>query len=157
MSRMKPGQEPAPLRILLADDDTDDSLFFEKALHALPITTHPKTLKDGEELMNYLIENSENLPDVLFLDLAMPRKTGFECLTEISNHEKLKRLPVFVFTTSFLSKMDFETEIKTMLNNMGAQGYIRKNTNSDQLQEVIHNALIGVMEKRTLPAPGQKL
>ena len=65
---MNPNQQNAPLNILLADDDTDDRFFFDKALKEIPIATHLTTVHDGEQLMNYLSENSEHLPDVLFLD-----------------------------------------------------------------------------------------
>src|SRR5450759_3766148 len=89
------------LNILLADDDTDDCFFFDKALRETPIATHLTIVHDGEQLMDYLSKNSEHLPDVLFLDLSMPRKTGFECLSEIKENKKLKDLPVVMFSTSF--------------------------------------------------------
>ena len=89
-----------PLKILLADDDTDDRSFFEKAIKQIPIATSLTTFNDGEQLMNYFSSNPEKLHDVLFLDLSMPRKTGFECLSEIMENEKLKNIPVIVFTTS---------------------------------------------------------
>jgi len=62
------------MKILLADDDIDDCFFFEKALEELQLSTHLTIVHDGQQLMNYLSENSKNLPDVLFLDLNMPRK-----------------------------------------------------------------------------------
>src|SRR5580700_8522914 len=99
---MNQKQELAALNILLADDDTDDCLFFEKALKEIPMATHLTIFHDGEQLMNYLSKNFELRPDILFLDLAMPRKTGFECLSEIKEDEKLKVLPVFVFTIAFI-------------------------------------------------------
>ena len=69
-------QQNAPISILLADDDADDRFFFGKALKELPISTELTTVEDGEKLMSYLLKNSEKLPDVLFLDLNMPRKNG---------------------------------------------------------------------------------
>ena len=139
---------PTQLNILLADDDTDDCIFFAKALEALPIfTTRLTSVHDGEELMNYLSENSENLPDVLFLDLSMPRKTGFECLSEIKQNEKLKNLPVFVVSTSYPRDMYYERDMVNMLFKIGAHDYIRKPRDFKQLTQVIHNALIMVTEK----------
>src|ERR1035437_9311690 len=88
------------LNILLADDDTDDCNFFKKALEELSLSTHLTTVHDGEELMSYLSENSEHLPHVLFLDINMPRKNGLECLAEIKQNEKLKDIPVVMFSTS---------------------------------------------------------
>ncbi len=74
------------LHILLADDDIDDCNFFDKALQALPISSNLTTVRDGERLMKYLGENSKQLPNVLFLDINMPRKSGFECLSEIKEN-----------------------------------------------------------------------
>jgi DNA-binding NtrC family response regulator len=135
------------LNILLADDDTDDCHFFEKVLKEIPIATRLTTFQDGEQLMNFLSLNSECLPDILFLDLAMPRKNGFECLVEIHRHNKLKGLPVFVFTVSFRNNMNFESNIEAMLQEMGAYGYIRKNSDFSQLKVVLHNALMSVAKK----------
>jgi CheY-like chemotaxis protein len=75
-----------PIHILLADDDIDDRGFFEKALLEIPIACQLTMVQDGEQLMDYLNKHTMELPDVLFLDLSMPRKTGFECLTEIKEN-----------------------------------------------------------------------
>ena len=66
--------------IALADDDEDDRLFFKDAFDELKINTVVSTHCDGEELMNYLHQPETILPNILFLDLNMPRKNGFECL-----------------------------------------------------------------------------
>ena len=132
----------ASLNILLADDDIDDCFFFGKALKELPLATHLKIMGDGEQLMAYLSQNSENLPDVLFLDLSMPRKTGFECLQEIFEDQKLKTIPIVVFTISYPHNPDFEKEIINTLSGMGARHYIRKSTDFTKLKQDIYNALI---------------
>ncbi|MGZ3902669.1 MAG: response regulator, partial [Bacteroidia bacterium] len=93
-------QTNGTINILLADDDKDDRYFFEKALKTLSIKAQLTISEDGEKLMAYLLKHSEKLPDVLFLDLNMPRKNGAECLTEIKLHEKLKKLPVIIYSTS---------------------------------------------------------
>lgn len=135
------------LHIILADDDIDDRFFFDKILKEIPIANHLTTVNNGEQLMNYLIENSEHLPDVLFLDLSMPRKTGFECLSEIKENEKLKDLPVIMLSTSFPRDNKYEQHIVKMLYTIGAQDYIRKPNDFIKLKQVIHNALIKVIEK----------
>ncbi len=144
---MKVNQQNIPLNILLADDDTDDRFFFEKALKEISIATHLTTVEDGEQLMDWLAENSDHLPDILFLDLSMPRKTGFECLTEITENEKLKDIPVVVFSTSFQRDINYENGLSKMLVDIGAQNFVRKPGNFEQLKEVIHQALIRVTEK----------
>ena len=135
------------LNILLADDDIDDCNFFKEALEALPITTELKTVHDGDELLKYLAENTTQLPHVLFLDINMPRKNGFECLAEIKENEKLKALTVIMLTTSFTRGIDLEDNLKGTLTRMGAAAYIRKPNDFNDLKEVIHQALIKVEEK----------
>ena len=137
----------APLNILLADDDADDRLFFTKALKEIPMATRHTSVQDGEQLMDYLAKNLENLPDVLFLDLSMPRKTGFECLTEIKEDKRLKVIPVIVFTTSFGRGIDFEQSMINTLSNIGSQEYIRKPGNFEQLKQIIHKVLMVINKK----------
>ena len=141
---MNPEPQTAPLKILLADDDIDDRLFFARALKEIPIACNLIAVSDGEKLMDYLDKNSEELPDILFLDLSMPRKTGFECLSEIKENEKMKNIPVFVFTISFPHNEEFENNIKNMLSKIGANDYINKTSNLAELKEIIHKALIKV-------------
>ena len=123
------------LNILLADDDIDDCRFFKQALEALPISTELVTVHDGDELISYLEANTTHLPHVLFLDINMPRKNGFECLSEIKKNEKLKDIPVIMFSTS---KAPDKINI---LFNTGADVYIHKPSNFSELVQVIHHAL----------------
>jgi len=141
---MKIKQETSPLNILLADDDMDDRFFFDKALKEIPIASQLITVNNGEQLMAYLIEHSGQLPDVLFLDLSMPRKTGFECLSEIKENEKLKGLTVIMFTTSFTRGFDLEDNLRNTLVRMGAADYVRKPSGYEELKLVIQQALINL-------------
>ena len=147
---MKTDSGLTTLHIILADDDIDDRLFFEKALKEIPIPNRLTIVNDGEQLMNYLIENVDHLPDVLFLDLSMPRKTGFECLTEIKESKILKDLPVIMISTSFPRDNKYEQNIIKMLYSIGAMDYIRKPGDYQTLKEVIHTSLIKVIEKNVV-------
>src|ERR1035437_7067184 len=144
---MKPKQQHAPLNILLADDDTDDRLLFAKALNEISIATHLTTVHDGEQLMNYLSENSDNLPHVLFLDLNMPRKNGFECLCEINENEKLKDLSVIILSTSYPQDKSYELGMISNLFKLGARVYIRKPSDFAQLKQTIQYALPMALEE----------
>ena len=128
------------LNILLADDDTDDCVFFKNALKDLVIPTSLIAVHDGEQLMHLLINETLELPHILFLDLNMPRKNGFECLTEIKLNKKLKQLPVIVFSTSF------EQEMVNMLYKNGAQFFIRKPSEFLQFKKIIQQALTLVVQ-----------
>ena len=121
-------------KILLADDDQDDRLFFSKALKELPVTCDLTTVNDGIELMNFLNNDDSELPDVLFLDINMPQKSGTECLAEIKQNGWLKNLSI-MFSTS-----NSPDAIK-MVFNRGANVYIRKPNDFTKLKQVIYHAL----------------
>ncbi len=123
------------LRILLADDDKDDCYFFKMALDALDIATVLTIVSDGEKLMVYLSENALKHTDVLFLDLNMPRKNGFECLSEIKQNPALRDLPVIIFSTSF------EKEVVKQLYLNGANYFIRKPSEFSQYERIIQHAV----------------
>lgn len=144
---MNSEQQQPPLNILLADDDADDRSFFEKALKGIPINTNLSAVNDGEQLMDYLTKTSEQLPDVLFLDLSMPRKGGFECLTEMKENSTLKNIPVVMFSTSYTQGFDFEQGMISVLYKIGAQDYIRKPGTIPQLKELILHSLRKVIKE----------
>lgn len=87
------------LFILLADDDQDDCLLVEDALEELGVSYKLKCMKNGIELLEYLGDKSNPLPDVVMLDLDMPMKHGLECLDEIRNQMELTSLPIIIYTT----------------------------------------------------------
>ena len=66
------------LNVLLADDDADDCQFFKDAVTAFISPTNFRAVHDGEQLMRVLRNETTKLPDIIFLDLNMPRKNGFE-------------------------------------------------------------------------------
>jgi len=134
------------LKILLADDDIDDCIFFKEALVELLLSTHLTTVNDGEQLMQLLTNETNVLPHVLFLDLNMPRKNGFECLTEIKLSKKLKQLPVIVFSTSF------EQEVVNQLYKNGAQYFIRKPSEFSQFKNIIQLSL-ALITKENISQP----
>ena len=123
------------LNLLLADDDADDCMIFKEALEELPISSSLETVSNGDELMDMLSAKSTTLPDIVFLDLNMPRKNGLECLSEIKVNEKLKTLPVIVYSTSL------DHEVIHQLYEKGAHRYIRKPGDFSKLKKVIFKAL----------------
>lgn len=123
------------MNLLLADDDEDDCSFFEEALGELPLAVNLKTVCDGERLMQFLNTETDTLPNVLFLDLNIPRKNGMECLLEIKSNKRLEDLSVIIFTTSS------EQSMVNMLFDKGARYYIRKPAEFSQLKKVILQAL----------------
>ncbi|HEY6062576.1 MAG TPA: response regulator [Chitinophagaceae bacterium] len=139
-----------PLSILLADDDMDDCNFFKEAVEELLLPTQLSILHDGEQLMQYLNTETSKLPDVLFLDLNMPRKNGFECLSEIKINPKLKQLPVIIFSTSF------EQEVVNLLYKNGAQYFIRKPSEFLQFKKIIHQTFHTLIIPQNISQPGRE-
>ncbi len=119
-------------------------------MNELPFTYHLTIVQNGELLMQYLSQNPETLPDVIFLDLNMPRKTGFECLTEIKENELLSAISVVIFSTSYPKNVHFEENMIHILNKIGAQDFIRKPHDFQQLKLFIHHALNIVTKKAEL-------
>ncbi len=93
--------------ILLADDDEDDRLLTADALRAAKVANALHTVKDGEELMDYLYRRGKYAPPapsprpgLILLDLNMPKKDGREALREIKADSELRSIPVVILTTS---------------------------------------------------------
>jgi len=119
------------INICLADDDEDDRLFFTDAFEELKINTKVSTFKDGVELMDYLNHEDSVLPNVLFLDLNMPKKNGVECLLEIKKNEKLNDIAIAIYSTSSSEEHIEETFIN------GANIYIKKPNDFDNLKKIL--------------------
>lgn len=123
------------ISLLLADDDPDDCLFFEEALDELPFSVQLTCVNNGEELMLFLAQENQVMPTILFLDLNMPRKNGLECLIEIKRNDKLKALPIIIYSTSL------DTKTAEIMYDLGAHHYIRKPSEFSKLKDVIGTAI----------------
>ena len=152
---MSHSETTPPLKVLLADDDMDDRNLFAEALQGIQIATQLTTVNNGEELMDYLLKNTKNLPDIIFLDLSMPRKTGFECLYEIKENKNLNGLPVIMFTTSFIRGYEFELTLTNTLSGMGAEDYIRKPASFEQLKLTLQESITKAVKRIKLRKNGE--
>jgi CheY-like chemotaxis protein len=121
--------------IFLADDDEDDCMLFRDALNEVCTGSQLTVAANGVALMDILDLPPVPLPDVIFLDLNMPLKNGFQCLEEIKQDEKLKKLPVVIFSTT----MQQEAVNKTYRD--GANFYICKPSNYGQLKRTLEKVL----------------
>jgi len=122
--------------ILLAEDDPDDCMLFEQAFNEVNnVFLSLKVVNDGAELMNFL-EDTTSLPKLIFLDLNMPVKNGYECLLELKGDDRLKNIPVIIYSTSG-SPSDIE---KT--SSAKAHLYITKAKSFTHLKKIIHKVLV---------------
>ncbi len=134
------------LTILLADDDNADCLLFQEALNELPVVAEFSTVENGEQLIKRLTEQGDDLPDVVFLDLNMPRKNGFAALGEIKRNPDLEKLPVIIFSTAQ------EAYGVNQTYRDAAHYYIRKPTKFSELKKVIYEALKRITQENN-PLP----
>ena len=127
-----------PITILMADDDEDDRLLTEEAFMESHLANDLHFVKDGEELMQYLLRQGEYAdpktsprPGIILLDLNMPKKDGREALEEIKANPDLCRIPVIILTTSKAE----EDIIRSY--DLGANSFIAKPVTFRRLVEVL--------------------
>jgi CheY-like chemotaxis protein len=137
--------------LLHVEDDPNDVLLLQRAFKKaeLPLTIHSVT--DGDKAVAYLSGSGEfsdrekfPMPDLVLLDLKMPRKSGLETLAWIRNEAKMKRLIVIIFTSSR------HDEDVSKAYELGANSYLVKPVGSDTLMELarlIHKYWINVNER----------
>ena len=93
-----------PLSVLLVEDDPGDVMIAREALAAGRLSTELHVVTDGVEAMQYLRRDpgyaDAQRPDLILLDLNLPRKSGHEVLEEVKSDPELRRIPVVVLTTS---------------------------------------------------------
>jgi len=123
------------IRVMLADDDEDDRLFFTDAFEEIKMKTEVSTLNNGIELMNYLNQPNSFLPHVLFLDLNMPGKTGMDCLREIKTIDRLKDIAIAIYSTSASDEDIEETFVQ------GANIYIKKPHEFSALKKILEDVI----------------
>lgn len=130
-------QQPTPpKRIFLVDDDSDDRSLFVDALSAIDQSVILTQAENGEQLMNLLQTPPEPLPEIVIMDLNMPKLSGFECLEAIRNDAgKLKDLNVVIFTTSN-SRKNVETAFA-----LGASFYAVKPNSFEELKVLVRSIL----------------
>lgn len=92
--------QTSPKRIFLADDDADDRSLFAEALHKIDSLAILTQAEDGKALMDKLYISVNPLPDVIILDINMPKLNGFDCLEKIRGDKgNLKNTPVIILST----------------------------------------------------------
>lgn len=123
------------IHIILADDDEDDRMLFTDAFSELRINTKVNTFNDGVELMDYLNAPDSVLPNVLFLDLNMPKKNGIECLYEIKKDSRFNDIAIAIFSTSSSEEHIEETFVQ------GANIYIKKPSDFTTLKKVLSDVV----------------
>ncbi len=124
-----------PIEILLVEDNPGDIRLTQETLREFELRNHISVAKNGEEAMAFLRREGPYVdavhPDIILLDLNLPKKDGREVLAEIKADEKLRRIPVVVLTTSSAEQDIFRTY------DLHANCYITKPVDLDQFGAVI--------------------
>ncbi|MGV3602533.1 MAG: response regulator [Dyadobacter fermentans] len=134
--------------IFLADDDEDDCMLFEDALREVSTSAELLKASDGVELIDLMEKTVPPPPDVIFLDLNMPRKNGFECLDQIRKTKAWEGIPVVIFSTTG------QEEMVRKVHEKGANFFIRKPGSFPKLKQAIKQILdIDWTKHSWTPAP----
>ena len=136
-----------PVHILIAEDDADDRTLLRDAFSLNGRKDGIQFVHDGQELMNFLSDkkNETELPDLILMDLNMPRKDGREALREIKNNPLFSQIPVIVMSTS-RSEDDISGTYQ-----LGVNSYIVKPSNFQSLVSSIKNLCSFWLTTSTLP------
>lgn len=117
---------PKKRSVYLADDDVTDQEIFRDALKEIDTPLTLNVFNNGIDLLTRL-ENSETLPDVIFLDLYMPKMDGSDCLIKMRENPLLDYVPIIVYST------EFDIDRIEELFEYGANRYLRKTASFDSL------------------------
>ncbi|MBM0229256.1 MULTISPECIES: response regulator [Micromonospora] len=126
---------PSPVRILVVDDDPGDVLMIEEALEDSDVEKVIDVVNDGQEAMEFLRREGRHTdarrPDMILLDLNMPRMDGRQVLGEVKRDEDLRTIPIVVLTTS-----NADTDIVGSYT-LQANAYVTKPIDLDDFNDVV--------------------
>lgn len=117
--------------IMIVDDDRVDSMTISRALKDIHVTNVIIYKQNGEEAAEYLLNESNERPCIILLDLNMPKMNGVEFLKKMKDQDHFKRIPVIVLTTST------EEQDKVNTFDLGVSGYMKKPVDYHQFVEVM--------------------
>jgi len=139
-----------PKRILLIEDNRGDIRLIQEALKSSDVACEVVTARDGMEAMAYLRQEGEfagaTCPDLILLDLNLPKKDGREVLAEIKADHALKHIPIIVLTTSRNEEDIFKSY------DLHVNCYISKSRNLAQLFKIVRGIEAFWLETARLPS-----
>ncbi|MBC7905081.1 MAG: response regulator [Gemmatimonadaceae bacterium] len=133
--------------ILLIEDDADDVELLQEALKNGGIVYDMRVLKDGSAALNHF-KKPDHFPDVIVMDLNLPKVHGKELIKEIKSHDQLRDISLLILTTSS-SKEDIDFAYKS-----GADNYIVKPTSIEEIQNTVHAIVELGNKKFNASSPG---
>jgi chemotaxis family two-component system response regulator Rcp1 len=126
------GERAVPIQILLVEDNPGDARLAREAIRSYKLANELHHVEDGVAAMDFL-RLGEPRPDLILLDLNLPKKDGRQVLKEIKQDQSLRRIPVCVLTTS-----SAESDLAKSYDNY-ANCYITKPVDFDQFVKVVRS------------------
>lgn len=120
-----------PRTFFIVDDDIDDQELFIEAVREVDTSISCFPVSNCEEALALLVNAKTNLPDMIFLDLNMPRLNGKQCLAELKRHAHLRDIPVIIYSTSS-EKRDIDETTR-----LGAAHFLTKPNRFEDLCKAI--------------------
>ena len=130
----KPHESSPPLEILLVEDNLGDVYLMRMALETVSIPVHLTVVGDGEDAIRHILKEKGSdvpQPDLILLDLSLPKRSGYEVLAAVREHPDTSCVPVLILSSSDASK-----DIRRAYE-LHANGYIRKPSDIDDLKNII--------------------
>jgi CheY-like chemotaxis protein len=121
--------------ILLVEDNPDDEALTLRALRRHNLANEIVVAHDGEEALAWLLPEDESqhpLPQVVLLDLKLPKVDGLEVLRQVRAHQRTRRIPVVILTSSM------EEQDMVASYDLGANSYVRKPVDFEQFLDATH-------------------
>jgi len=146
------GRQNPSFIVLMADDDEDDCLFVESAFQEMDIAHDLHFVGDGRELLDYLYNNGDFAdpekypkPNLILLDLHMPRVDGLEALAIIKSDSQLKNIPVLILTTSR------EEQDIALAEQAGASSFLTKPGVFEDLTDMLEKFCTAIQHNPNVP------
>ena len=140
--------------VLLVEDNPNDELLTIRALRKEHIANNIVVVRDGQEAIDYLFgtgpyagRDTSALPQVMLLDLKLPKISGLEVLSRVRADPKLKTLPVVILTSSAMDRDIVEGY------RLGANSYVQKSVNAEEFRQAVQRlGLFWVLVNKVPPS-----
>jgi CheY-like chemotaxis protein len=138
-----------PMEVLLVEDDLEDAGMTIDVLRQGDVPCRISLVRDGEEAMEFLLRQDKYRrapqPDLILLDLNLPKKSGREVLAEVKSDARLARVPVVVLTSSDLHEQILQAE------NLHVESYLNKPVDRQQFNSLVKSLRRGMLSDVVLP------
>ena len=143
-------ESESPIKILLVEDNPADVFMFKRCIKKSSLDTAVTVIDSGSRAEEYLksltTESSESHPDIVFLDLNLPGRTGHELLKDIKSNEMLRHIPVIILTTSANPK-DVRKSFGEFSNS-----FLTKPVDPVEYEKAIHDVLLYWFSVSSIPS-----